>query len=263
MSTRIAMDKSTALALRAERPWLSGMTIEGWGRFSAALAFYQDYSFKYLDVPWEIEDVFALATMPEGGHQVRLVSDDPVYTQESRQLVASSEQSLLKYLHSGLSTGFWMALTPCFRTEQTIGELRRRYFMKLELCIAEEPDGWYDLEEALVDQMSHCALIFFLSQGAKNARIVATPEADGERGRRLITRFSRDIVVSKDGVDIELGSYGWRSWTHPFGKQITWVYGTGLAEPRFSAALAEGPPDPFVVDLDDPRNSLESLWTLP
>jgi hypothetical protein len=37
--------------------------------------------------------------------------------------------------------------------------------------------------------------------------------------------------------EVELGSYGRRTFTKPDGETVSFVYGTGLAEPRFSIAF--------------------------
>ena len=43
---------------------------------------------------------------------------------------------------------------------------------------------------------------------------------------------SIDIVAIIDGVEIELGSYGYREFEH-----MKWIYGTGCAEPRTSRII--------------------------
>lgn len=50
------------------------------------------------------------------------------------------------------------------------------------------------------------------------------------------SQTSWDLMGQKNGVRIELGSYGWRTVGLPFGVR-TWYYGTGIAEPRFSQVL--------------------------
>ena len=57
---------------------------------------------------------------------------------------------------------------------------------------------------------------------------------------RRHSKNSVDVVPTKEGYDlmingIEVGSYGLR-----MGNGYEWVYGTGLAEPRFSVAINTG-----------------------
>ncbi len=108
-----------------------------------------------------------------------------------------------------LAPGRWAAVTPCFRPERLVDPLRRLCFMKLELLV------W-------------------------GSGILESPEGIAEEAASCMTAFgdhAPDLVRTPEGLDlqiagIEVGSYGRR--TAPCG--TSYLYGTGLAEPRFTLA---------------------------
>lgn len=130
-------------------------------------------------------------------------------------VVASAEQSFLQLEKEGLlPTGRWMALTPCYRDEPILDETHLPVFLKLELMKLSEDSNFYTRTDALwvAGKMQKFLMEFY-----------ALPT---------------EVIETEDGFDVmyedlELGSYGVR-------KTMTgrsYVYGTGLAEPRTSIAL--------------------------
>lgn len=122
-------------------------------------------------------------------------------------LVSSGEVGFLQKLLQGETFTRAQTTTPCFRDEDH-DELHWPYFLKTELFSS-------TTTAAEVDFVTTCAYKFF-------------------------SRFlDVEVVETDDGFDIEasgieLGSYGIRSHG-----DLAWVYGTGLAEPRFSYTIEQ------------------------
>ena len=115
-------------------------------------------------------------------------------------------------LEGKLQYGKYVAASPCFRDEVKCDEIHFPYFFKVELISINSKSPEWDM-----DQCIDHAQDFFTANC--NDKI--------------------EIVKTKDGFDlnlnnIEIGSYGIRSY-----EGFQWVYGTGLAEPRFSQAKNE------------------------
>ncbi len=167
-----------------------------------ALDYYQNSGFTYIDVDWCVDEAIANITKPE------ILKNFYV---NDKVLVGSAEQSFLQLISDGsLIPGSYVALTPCFR-DDTIDLLHKRCFMKVELI-----DTLDVSEERLYDIIDIC-LSFF------NMFTNATIEKTGD--------FMYDIIDSKSGI--ELGSYGIRH-NSVVG---SWIYATGIAEPRLSTAI--------------------------
>ncbi len=181
-----------------------------WTRLAAAMEFYRGLGFKYVDVPWVVEQDAMEVTLPVerpacycecvGGLGTQVPTDG--------YLIGSGEQGFIDMIQQGLSLpDMAMTCTPCFRVENHHDEFTKPYFMKVEL---------------------------FVSHGTKFEDLCGM-------ARRFMMKFGKtiDIVPTREGLDlmldgIEVGSYGKRlipEWGE-------FVYGTGLAEPRFTAALA-------------------------
>ncbi len=173
-----------------------------------ALSFYEGHGFYYLEVPWTVSAEAINQTLPAG--------KKPDLFLGSKYLVGSAEQSFIEYMLQKKTLGKHCAITPCFRDDAE-DEWHQKYFMKLELYqfIAKGTDP--KIAERHLDRMITAAKEFF--------------------GRYISVRTQKtddgiDIVCAASGV--ELGSYGIRYLKEGDG----WVYGTGVAEPRFSAVKA-------------------------
>jgi hypothetical protein len=119
-------------------------------------------------------------------------------------LVGSAEQGFLQLMKQGLlKEGTYVSAGPCFRFGDLGKPGKHPYFFKVELISVGVTDYSYILRAAL-DFMG--------------GQIVETPQG-------------HDLELH----GIEIGSYGCRSHGG-----MTWAYGTGLAEPRYSEALAKG-----------------------
>ena len=137
-------------------------------------------------------------------------------------LVGSAEQSFLHLALNGmLKAGRYVAASPCFRDDPP-DRFHRRTFFKVEL-IDLYAAGSEGLRQTPL-YMAHTALRLFRAlPGGEQAKIVPTGED------------TYDIELR----GVELGSYGTRSYD-----RWSWVYGTGLAEPRFTLAVQSEPASP-------------------
>lgn len=165
----------------------------------AAQEFYENAGYKPIAVPWVIDEDYVAETKPEGVE---------FYSTLGGVLVTSAEQSFIQMLDRGWDEpGSYQATTPCFRDEDH-DNLHSPYFMKTELFDNE------NVTVARLHEMIGTALTFFNSMSPGLAKM--EDMGDG----------TFDIVGVKTGL--ELGSYGIRE-----RKNFSWIYGTGIALPRF------------------------------
>ncbi len=173
-----------------------------WDFISQALDYYKNKGFQYAEVPWIVSEKAINVTLP---------SDKDCVMTQLGPLVGSAEQSFIQLMmNNKLKYGNYIAATPCFRDDLE-DKWHNKYFFKVELIKYIEENKLND-----VVKMTMMSLDFF---------------------RKLANGTDLKIVPTEDGYDIELkgveiGSYGLRKFENKM-----WVYGTGLAEPRFSKAL--------------------------
>lgn len=171
-----------------------------WQRLMSAIHYYSACGYKYIDLDWCVNEEISAITKP--------IYKKDFYVND-KVLVASAEQSFIQMIIDGkLKPGKYCGITPCFRDEK-VDELHSNYFMKVELIDTLHPN------KGGLDIMLEIAQTFY-----KNYIRINTIEI----GDNLYD------IESKNGI--ELGSYGVR-----IHKNIRWVFGTGLAEPRLSQAL--------------------------
>lgn len=140
--------------------------------------------------------------------------DDYFLGANNKTLVASGEQGYLYLMLKGfLPKGKYVTITPCFRNESQ-GLLHRKQFIKCELID--------------VDSNSDESLQSILRDATSFMRKYLQVEIIPTEGEKLA---SASYDLRYEGV--ELGSYGIRQ----FGS-MRWIYGTGIAEPRFSEICA-------------------------
>jgi len=174
-----------------------------------AQSFYADCGFKYIEVPWlvskEIDDI----TKPPGVLAYNVIKGD-----KEKRFIGSGEQGFLYLVSKGHlpSNSYFQTTTPCIRNDN-FDQTHSKYFMKNEL-------------------------IYISREGIELKGILDEMIDDAERFFQMHTgKVPLDIVQTSEGYDInykgvEIGSYGIRSCI-----MCDWVYGTGVAEPRFSRML--------------------------
>lgn len=163
---------------------------------------YELYNFSRIESPWTVTPYISGLTKPADKIDYKLEHNKKV-------LVASGEQSFLYlYLKGFLPKGTYQTVTPCYRDE--IFDLTHtKYFLKNELI-----DTLHVNEDSLMAMINMCCMFF-----KKNLKY------PGEV--KVIKTGDSSYDIEYKGV--EIGSYGIRSCEF-----LEWIYGTGLAEPRFS-----------------------------
>lgn len=188
--------------------FLGNETID-WQRIGRAVRFYRDRGYHYVEVPWVVPQRTTMLTAPPDS---RIYSVD-----DNADLVGSAEQSFLWLAERDeLRHRHLVGVTPCFRGDVR-SPIHQNSFMKVELFCSQATDP--DLRAMVYE-----ARDFFRSEGVP-VQCVDTSALTG-------TENSVDLQVA----GIEIGSYGIRS-----KNGLTWAYGTGLAEPRFSVAKRKVP----------------------
>lgn len=208
-------------------------------KLGQAQAAYEALGYKPVEVPWRVSIDTINVTKPT--HAER---DDYVIAGTNKALLASGEQGFLYLLLKGfLPVGKYQTITPCFRNEAH-DRYHSKQFMKLELIeLLAEPIATNEQIEAMLHDAlgvfkalsdpTHTRIVYEMTHNGLTER---HPDPTGVRGTRTYDAQVQMPDLNPDATArcIEIGSYGARRCA--FG---TWIYGTGLAEPRFSRALAE------------------------
>jgi len=181
-----------------------------WRLISAATEFYADRQFQLIETPWRVAVNVALETMPPTGRAFTCSSDSSGF----QVLVGSAEQGFLQISDSLVSGKCYQSVSPCFRDERELSDIKFRDFVKVELISVAPQDP-----ESEARRLASVARSFLKSVGVD----VKLQETD----------IGWDLTIS----GIEVGSYGFRTASLGDGK-FTWAYGTGCAEPRLSQAIA-------------------------
>lgn len=167
---------------------------------------YSNEGFVRIESPWTVASAISAITKPPESKDFEIANKDKV-------LVASGEQSFLALYNKGfLPLGKYQTVTPCFRDE-TFTLLHTKYFIKNELIITDNVN--YDSLMMLIES----ARRFFHSIMGTDLSLVETTGGKYP---------SFDLYYNGD----ELGSYGIRKCEY-----LTWIYGTGVAEPRLSRVM--------------------------
>lgn len=167
------------------------------------LAYAQQYygalGFQSTPTPWLVTKKSYLLTCPE----------DTIHWESptGQYHVASAEQGFIELLLNGkLVAQQAQSTTPCFRMEPDFDSLHWPFFYKLELFSATASKS-----EALA--LLHYAKKLFEQLGVTTNKVKTSST-------------SWDLIDDRYGI--EVGSYGYRHY-----ENISWSYGTGLAQPRF------------------------------
>ena len=185
------------------------MTFIDWSLLGSAVSFYENKGYKNVDVPWMANNTAISETVDES-KIIKLTNHIG--------LIGSAEQSFLDLtINSGLPKNKYVSCTPCFREEDSYTEIHKPHFMKVELFDSSALIN-NDLTTMIADAIS------FMSK--------YIPDIELRK-----TAIGYDIMYK----ELELGSYGIRKYIDPDNEvnNFSWIYGTGLAEPRFSIALQQ------------------------
>lgn len=180
-----------------------------WGLLGNAMLFYKNKGYNQIDVPWITQNVINMITTDDERNLVKLAGT-------VSSLVGSAEQSFLAMQFNGnLPKGKYVSCTPCFRYG-VLDEFHQQYFMKVELYQTDSTD--MNTMYSMIDDAEE-----FFSTVYHGTR---RPDEKSTL-KRVATMQGIDIELN----GIEIGSYGNRSFS-----SHKWLYGTGLALPRFSQA---------------------------
>jgi len=169
-----------------------------------SINFYTEQGFQRIESPWTVTPSISGITKPPDAKDFSIA-------EKGKVLVASGEQSFLYLYNKGfLPKGQFQTVTPCFRDEP-FTLLHTKYFIKNEL-IKTDVINANELERIITIAQE------FFKRWIGNTDVV---KIDGDS-------ISYDIQFK----GIELGSYGIRSCDF-----LTWIYGTGVAEPRLTKAI--------------------------
>lgn len=188
-------------------------------RLATATDYYKKFGFRYIDVPWLVQQKVDHATKPP---YVKPIHHHVSALNHTFHFAASGEQSFIQLQYEACKSGKkiegrYQTITPCYRDESRIDAFRRIGFMKLELI------EWTNTAvENLVE----------IVDNAKNflGEFIDVKVIDNDQTHE----FGVDIVSNKH--NIELGSYGIRE-SEVGDFPLKWIYATGLAEPRLTIAM--------------------------
>jgi seryl-tRNA synthetase len=184
-----------------------------------SVEFYKERGYTSIEVPWTVTEYVDDITKPADRVHYQLMHN-------KKCLVASGEQGFLYlYLKDYLPKGKFQTITPCFRDEP-YDLFHEKCFMKNELIITDEVN-----EENLKKIIADARDFFCGTIGCppENVKVVEQHDTAGHLSYDL--NFTQYICSSNgfDTREVELGSYGIRKTEF-----LTWIYGTGCAEPRLS-----------------------------
>ncbi len=178
-----------------------------WGLLAYAIEWYKACGFIYIEVPWIVATSINMLTCPDEENLLKIGNS-------SFSLVGSSEQSFLKLDFDGeLPSGKYVACSPCFRNE-VVDAWHQRTFMKVELFCNDDMGALH----AIIGYAERFFIDAIKNERKTNAKLEKVDTDDG-------------IDIQLNGI--EIGSYGIRR----LSKNKSWIYGTGLALPRFTQAL--------------------------
>lgn len=185
---------------------------------AAAIDFYANKGFQRIETPWLVSKDIADLTKPLDASTYIVQKDSE---RKQKAFIASGEQSFLYLINKGHlpSSGRYQTVTPCLRDDMW-DATHMKNFVKLELIEYISTSEYTNIKFNTINtvhRMVDQALSFFSSKvDASLLTVTNTSTKDS---------VSFDINLN----DIEIGSYGYRSCMF-----CEWIYGTGIAEPRFS-----------------------------
>lgn len=183
-------------------------TLIDWSLLAKASQFYLNAGFTQKETPYALPEKYHEYTKPHKNRSFILEQD--LFQNNPHELVGSAEQGFIYLLLNNLITenSRLFSVTPCFRFD-TYDTLHQPWFMKLELfhysCKIEDLINMLNLVKSFLESITE-----------QTVNIVSTGEN------------SYDLEINH----IEVASFGFRTV-----ENLTFIYGTGLALPRFSIAL--------------------------
>lgn len=179
-----------------------------WQLLMQASQYFTGLDYKQVEVPWIVPESLTQDTKPHDNRSFVMTSD--MFKYQPHELVGSAEQGFIYALaNKEIKPGAYWSISPCFRYD-AYDALHFPWFMKLELCVIPKPEQ--DKATLLKTLIQHCMDLY---------------TSFGEVPTLVPIGDTFDIEINGD----EVGSYGIREIT-----ETPYIYGTGLALPRFSIA---------------------------
>ena len=179
-----------------------------YGNIAESIKFYERQGYTRVESPWMVSSAVSDITRPPEGVDYHIKD-----SRSQKVLVASGEQSFLyMYLKGFLPQGKFQTTTPCFRNEP-FDAFHTKYFVKTELI------NTVSVTQDNLEIMVNTALRHFRN---------LVPSQLESQVQYVPTQEGYDIELA----GVELGSYGIRKCEF-----LEWIYGTAIAEPRFSQAV--------------------------
>lgn len=192
-----------------------------YSQIASAIDFYTNKGFQRIETPWLVSKDIADLTKPLDASTYIVQKD---VERKQKAFVASGEQSFLYLINKGHlpASGRYQTVTPCLR-DDSWDTTHMKNFIKLELIEYITYSEYANIKlntNNTVHRMVDQALDFFSTK--VNSSLLT-----------VINTSTKDTVsfdINLNGV--EIGSYGYRS-----SMFCEWIYGTGIAEPRFSRLI--------------------------
>jgi hypothetical protein len=207
------------------------MNTINYGFIATAVAYYESLGYQQIEVPWRVSIDTINITKPTA-----VKKDDYIIAGTGKALLASGEQGLLYLANKGmLPPGRYQTATPCFRNE-SYDRYHSKQFFKVELIELLDSDiVGVEAHERVHVMLKDAQRLFVQLAGTDRKGNIDAFAPDDTDELAIPNIRSVDLcMIMRDQRNIELGSYGARRTSF-----ASWIYGTGLAEPRFSKALAE------------------------
>ena len=180
-----------------------------WSLLANAVMFYTRIGYVQIETPWALPVEYMEGTKPHD--KQTFVMDSGRFDLQPHELVGSAEQGFSYLLANDLlPEGKYFSVTPCFR-DDNYDATHQPWFLKLELFIRNTDPSRH---QAGLMRMTAVCKQYFESLTDQECSIV--PLGD-----------TFDIMLN----GVEVGSYGIKK--SQFGE---YIYGTGLALPRFTSA---------------------------
>ncbi len=178
-----------------------------WELLARANAYYKLQGFEQIETPYATPIAYHKETKPHDNPS--FILNDGIFKDNEHELVASAEQGFIyKLLNNQIINKKLQSITPCFRYDN-YDELHQSWFMKLELFhYSDKIEDLEDMINIVKIFMDHISL-------------------NGSETSLIETNLGYDLFLN----GIEVGSYGFRDV-----EKKKFIYGTGLALPRFSIA---------------------------
>lgn len=205
-------------------PHIAKYPLIDWGMLGRAVDHYVGLGFTQIEVPWVVPATLNVDTKPHSNQSFVLPYD--MFADTPHELVGSAEQGFMYLIQQNtIDPGKYLSVSPCFRFD-VFDSTHFPWFMKIELCVIPESND--KLQSELTSLVNQAASLF--------DKLCKKPSSFYNEKRR---HLECQVVAINDTYDIEIngievGSYGIRSISD---KQ--YVYGTGLALPRFTIARNE------------------------